>query len=508
MEINIKNETLPVCSCVCRVKNNFSAECDVIVPDSKPDILKVLQLSARPKVTSCEIRNTHLIVTGTVTFDILYLADNEEKCVKSITSSCEFSNLVRDTSITDSMTAICDVDVYDLACDIANCRKLSLKATLCLSGAVYSCCNLDIISDIEGACVKKASLHTDMICVNSRDITTVTDSFSLAPDKAPIIEILKADGVLTESSIKVIDDKAIVKGTVRVTVLYTSDNGMEYGGMELAFAHILEADGIREDMNCEHSVKITDISAVASANEEGKLCTFDISTQLAMRVIAREKKNVDCVTDAYVPHGAIDLRYSPVSVDCVERIIKRDADIKERVSLPQSFPAIGTVYQVIARPFIESSVPEGDILRISGYTEIYILYLSGDSSAPACSYKTNAEFSVQCDSPGCMLTPVTSCKMRNISYVISDDKTVELRGNVEVEVQCVKTTDTDIVYEVTPAEYTPVQRPSIIVSCVHTGRTLWDIAKEYGVSPDDILKANALESEAKLHSGAALIIPK
>jgi LysM repeat protein len=40
------------------------------------------------------------------------------------------------------------------------------------------------------------------------------------------------------------------------------------------------------------------------------------------------------------------------------------------------------------------------------------------------------------------------------------------------------------------------------------GRTLWDIAKEYGVSPDDILKANALESEADLHSGAALIIPK
>ena len=115
MEINIKNETLPICSCVHRVKNNFSAECDVIVPDSKPDILKVLQLSARPKVTSCEIRNSHLIVAGTVTFDILYLADNEEKCVKSITSSCEFSNLVRDGSITDAMTAICDVDVYDLA---------------------------------------------------------------------------------------------------------------------------------------------------------------------------------------------------------------------------------------------------------------------------------------------------------------------------------------------------------------------------------------------------------
>lgn len=508
MEINIKNETLPVCSSAYRVKNNFSAECDVIVPDSKPDILKVLQLSARPKVTSCEIRNNHLIVSGTVTFDILYLADNEEKCVKSITSSCEFSNLVRDSNIADSMTAICDVDVCDLGCDVANCRKLSLKATLCLSGTVYSCCNLDVVSEIDGACIKKTPLYTDMICVNSKDISTVTESFSLAPDKAPIIEILKTDGVLTESSIKVIDDKAIVKGSVRITILYISENGIEYAGTEVAFAHILEADGIREEMNCEHSVKITDISSSASPDEEGNLCTFDISTQLLMRVIAREKKCVECITDAYIPHGAIDLRYSPVSVDSVERIIKRDTDIKERVTLPQTFPAIKTVYQVMARPFIESSVPEGDMFRVSGYTEIYILYLSEDSSAPACSYKTNAEFSVECDSPGCMLTPVTSCNMRNISYVISDDRTVELRASVEVEVQCIKTTDTDIVYEVMPAEYTPVPRPSIIVSCVHSGRTLWDIGKEYGVSPDDILKANALESEADLHSGAALIIPK
>ena len=508
MEINIKNETMQVCSSVCRIKNNFSAECDVIVPDSKPDILKVLQLSARPKVTSCEIRNNHLIVAGTVTFDILYLADNEEKCVKAITSSCEFSNLVRDSSISDLMMPVCDVDVCELGCDVANCRKLSLKATLCLSGAVYSCGNKEIISAIEGACTKKATITSDMICANSKDIATITESFSLAPDKAPIVEILKADGVITESGIKVIDDKAIVKGAVRITILYTSESGIEYAATEMSFAHILEADGIREDMNCEHNVKIADITASASPDAEGRVCTFDISAQLAMRVIARKKTSVECITDAYLPHGAIELGFMPISTDYAEKQLMCDAEIKERLSLPPTYPEIKSVYQLIARPFTESSVPEGDKLRISGYTEIYLLYLSSDSSSPVCSYKTNADFSVLCDSPGCMLTPVSSCRIKNISYVIADERTFEFRGNVEIEVQCIKTTNTDIVYEVTPAEYTPVQRPSIIVSCVHTGRTLWDIAKEYGVKPEDILKANALESEADLHGGAALIIPK
>ena len=508
MEINIKNETLPVCSAVCRIKNNFSAECDVIVPDSKPDILKVLQLSACPKVTSCETRNGHLIVTGSISFDILYLADNEEKDVKSITSSCEFSNLVRDSNIGDSMLTFADVDVSDLNCNVANCRKLSLKASLCMNACVYSCYSLDIITDIEGACTKKQNLISDVICAHAQDTTIITDSFTLAPDKAPIAEILKADAAVTESDLKIIDDKAIIKGIVRITVLYRSDASIEYAQTEVSFAHILEADGIREDMNCEHKVKLTDISAAANLDSDGKMCVIDISTQMALRVVARRNKSVECVVDAYLPHGALDCSYSPVSVDNLETVINRDVDFREGVTLPDTVPPIGTIYQVIARPFTESCVSEGGKLHILGYTEVYLLYLSSDTNTPACSYKTNIDFSVECDSPGCMLTPVASCKLKNISYTINDEKTVELRGSVDVEVECIRTTEADIVYNLSPAEYTPPERPSIIVSCVHAGRTLWDIAKEYAVNPEDILAANALESEKDLHSGAALIIPK
>lgn len=508
MEINIKNETLPVCSAVCRTKNNFSAECDVIVPDTKPDILKVLQLSACPKVTSCETRNGHVIVSGSISFDILYLADDEEKCVKSITSSCEFSNLVRDSNIGDSMLTFADVDVSDLSCNVANCRKLSLKASLCMNACVYSCCNLDIITEIEGACTKKTTLTSDVICAHAQDTTVITDSFSLAPDKAPIVEILKSDAAVTESSLKVIDDKAILKGNLRVTILYRSEASIEYAQTEISFAHILEAEGIRDDMNCEHSVRLTDISAAAGDNADGKKCVIDISTQIDMRVVARRNASVDCVVDAYIPHGALECKSSPVSVDNVEIVIDRDVDFREKVTLPDSMPPIETIYQVIARPFTESCVSEGGNLRVSGYTEIYLLYLSSDKNAPACSYKANVDFSVVCESPGCMLTPIASCKLRNISYTINDESTVELRGSVDVSVQCIRTTEADIVYDVEPCEYTPVSRPSIIVSCIHSGRTLWDIAKEYCVSPADILAANALESESELHSGAALIIPK
>ena len=91
---------------------------------------------------------------------------------------------------------------------------------------------------------------------------------------------------------------------------------------------------------------------------------------------------------------------------------------------------------------------------------------------------------------------------------IDDERTVEVRGSIKSEIQCIRTTESDIIYSAEVGEYTPVQRPSIIVSCVHSGRSLWDIAKEYRVRAEDILRANALENEDAISKGATLIIPK
>lgn len=508
MEINIKHETLPVCSCVCRMKNTFSSDCDIIVPDSKPDVLKVLQLTAYPKVTNCETRNGHMIVSGNIRFDILYLADDEEKCIKSITSSCEFSNLVRDSNIGENMLTFSDVEVCDLVCNVANCRKLSLKAALCMNVCVYRCSELELITEIEGACTQKETITSDTICAHSVGSAVITESFSIAPDKPAILEILKTDASVTESSLKVIDDKAIIKGCTRITVLYMSESGIDYVQTEVPFAHILEADGIREDMNCEHSARLLDITACPNADADGKVCIIDISTEIEMSVIARKNHSTECVTDAYLPHGCLECSTSPVCVDSTEIILNRDADFKEKVSLPENMPPISTVYRIDARPFIKESTVENGTINISGYAEITMLYLSSDENMPICSYTAKVDFETKTESPGCSITPVTSCKLRNISYIINDERAIELRGSIDVEMQCVRTIETDIVYEAKEAEYTPGQRPSVIVSCVHSGRTLWDIAKEYLVSPEDILAANALENESELNNGAALIIPK
>ena len=53
----------------------------------------------------------------------------------------------------------------------------------------------------------------------------------------------------------------------------------------------------------------------------------------------------------------------------------------------------------------------------------------------------------------------------------------------------------------------PAARPSIVLRAVEEGERLWDIAKAYGTTMEDIVQANSLGEDA-LTAGRVLLIPK
>lgn len=508
MDINIKNDSLSVCRAVCRIKNDFSTECDVIVPDSKPDIAKVLQLSARVKVTNCETQNDRVIVSGIVKLNILYLADDEEKSVKAIDTSCVFSNLFQNSAIEENMLTVADIDVGSLSYNIANCRKLTVKAVLCGKVKVYSLKDIEFVTDIEGACVKKKNLSSTIIASYAESTANIQDSFELPQNKYNIREILKTESKISDSDIKVIDDKAIIKGNISVTTLYITENGIDFMENELPFAHVADVSGLRGDMGVDYTLKIEDIQVTPCEDSEGNLRILDINAELFFRIIGSVTVNKECITDAYIPRGALECKTSTIEVSGVENTLTNQISFKELINLPDTHSAIDTVYRVVARPFIESCAVEGDKVKVSGYSEIYILYLSRDENAPVYSYKENVDFSMVGDISDCSLIPNAECKVKTLSYTLNGDKSLELRGSLEITTQCVRHNETEIVLDAKEAEYTPVKRPSIIISYANDQRGLWHIAKEYNIAGEEILRANGMESEEEITEGKALIIPR
>ena len=82
MELVKENVTVNQVSC--KGDTQVLVDEDIIVPDVKPDILKILQLDAVSCITNKEITNGRVNVTGRVDLKILYIPDSDREKIKSI----------------------------------------------------------------------------------------------------------------------------------------------------------------------------------------------------------------------------------------------------------------------------------------------------------------------------------------------------------------------------------------------------------------------------------------
>ena len=67
------------CDTIAKGTAQAMADGDVIVPDTKPDILKLLQVDSEASITDKYIENGRLVLCGRVDYKVLYIPDSESE---------------------------------------------------------------------------------------------------------------------------------------------------------------------------------------------------------------------------------------------------------------------------------------------------------------------------------------------------------------------------------------------------------------------------------------------
>ena len=75
--MDIKKETITVSETVMRTNEKVLVSSDIIVPDVKSDIAKVLRLDADAIVESCTYTGSHIEIDGKIYLTILYVPENK-----------------------------------------------------------------------------------------------------------------------------------------------------------------------------------------------------------------------------------------------------------------------------------------------------------------------------------------------------------------------------------------------------------------------------------------------
>lgn len=503
----IKN-TVNICRIPAKGTTKTMVDSDVIVPDVKPDILKILQVDADCCVSDTYIENGKLIMNGRVDYKVLYIPDTENEKIKSILTSMDFRQSA-DAGGGMDCKSICVPSIERVEFNTVNSRKLRLRAIVNLDYEVCEQSLTEVCSDIEGDDAERK--QCDMDFENTVEISThdfsVKELVEIPSGQRSVKEILKTDVNISDTEYKSLNGKVIVKGVVGICVLYTDTDGeIKFVGSESPFTEVFDAEGASEATVFDIDWSVMNVMCELQSDTDGDLRLIEVDTDISSYIRGSEIVSYPVLCDCFVPDMKTKCHTKALNVSRTAERPSLQSTIREIIDFSDDVPGVSAVYNVMTEAVITKAEQERGRIICEGKIEACILYLTDTPENPMYTLKKDIPFSymLECESQETGLEINAKAQVRHISYNLTSSGSLELRCLVGIDTRLIKNTVIDNITEVENKECE--RRKGIVVYFAKKGDVLWDIAKKYSTSCENIAMHNNLE-EDKITQGAKIFIP-
>lgn len=489
---------------------------DVIVPDSKPDVLNVLQVNAISSVTEKYIQKDHVTVSGMIDYTILYSGDEEQIHVKSINIRTPFSQQIEVIGVEEDMFNYVKSEVHHIEYHIQNSRKINIKAVVSLDTNIINSSVAPVVSGVvsdSSIPVKNEVIKAFNLAVCTEDTFEIEESLKVPGANPGIDDILKSDIRLESGELKVVNNKVVAKGCAIVNTLYTCDDDIYYMENEIPFTEVIDVEGINPDMHSDITYDITGASYETESDENGENTGMYIKISVGCLIRAYEDEQFDVVSDVYSPDYELNVQRRRINVNEIVDTSNSSCVVNDTIDLSPGMPAMVKIYNFISEPYIERAYMEGNSAVADGFVNAQLLYMSDSDSSPVYSVKKTIPFSHRVEIPKNVPEAVVdaSVQSEHSGYTFKSQNEADVRIALRVNINVLKSQQTDVITDIEVNENLPIdktEQPGIVIYFAEESDTLWDIAKRYHTTIGEIAAVNKLDENEQLKDRQQLLIPK
>lgn len=504
MELIKKNIHMNKLKCKSSLQVTFDD--DFNVPDSKPDISKLIKSQGEIKFNDQKINNGKLYANGSLHFQVLYLSDETDRPIHSLSGQIPFDEVINLNESCNHDTGTLKYEIEDLTASIINSRKLSLKALVRLNVVVEdlydeeSAVAVDAEPDVQS--ITKTIDVTNM-AVNKKDSYRFRDEVVLPSGKSCISEILYSNVELKNVDVRLLTDKFTAKGELSLFVLYIGDgedSPMEYYETDLPFSSSIDCSGCTEDMTPDITLDIVGNNLSVKPDADGEERVLDLETILDVSIKVYEETQMQILQDIYSPMRELTPMYKEAKYENLLMRNSNRARISERIKLNDDSAKLLQICHGSGTVKIDEIIPVDNGLEVEGIIDLSILYISSDDARPLQAIKAAVPFAQMIEireiKPNSNYD-VKAC-LEQINIMMLDNTEVEVKASVVLNVivfDCL--TESFVVdFKEEPLNLDQLQSmPGMIGYVVKPGDTLWKIAKCYHTTVDAIKEINDLESD-------------
>ena len=480
-----------------------SCDTDMIVPDAKSDIAKIISAKGDAYVLNSDCTNGRVTINGEVKFNVLYIGDEDSGRINSITKSAPFSLVTSCPDAAENITTIAEVCSSSCSVSLVNSRRLRVSASVVLSIICCKTMQKSALVSAEGAqSISRDVKLTSMQLITKKELS-LSESLDLPTGKSPITEILRSSASVTSYETKVLNNKLVIKGNILASILYLSDSAISEAAIEMPFTEVVDAEGVSPLFKTNVKVSSSECDITPDTDLSGEYKMVNISLVLDVIITSSKEEAVTLITDAYLPRGAVKKEIETIVLQSLSDDIREEEFVKDSLPLTKGLPPILRVFDSCCSLSEISFDPESGVA--SGFAEVTILYISSDPAAPIASFSSKVAFNHKTMVENAENVKADSC---HLSYSVVSNDNVDVRLNIRFLVTEADKESISFFTSLEEGKYEPMDRASIIISFATDTDSVWDIAKRHNIPVNDLISANALSPDAPLKKGEKLIIPR
>ena len=503
MAVTVDKQTMSLNKVVARDTEVTWVEQDILVPDTKPDVMKIIGVEAVPFVGSADVIDGGIRVTGEVTYYILYRSMDKDK-TKGISMTYPFSKTINVPDAKKDMNARVTVSTRNVIYSLPNERKVSIKTELVFKYVVRQMGDIELIQNMkEGIDIETQNAKDNFYNVINvkQEVLDTKEDINLPEGTSKIGEILQVSSNISNTDYKVSYNKILVKGDINLELLYLEEgdtNNIFTFNTSVPFTGMIEFDNIKENYNFDIKYSLRNLEI--TLGENGML---SVSAEVLADAIMFEEKEVDYVSDFYSTTSNLNYDKSDVAVIKNKETINKDINIKESIGTTDINNKL--LSSRIETEHLNTKV-SGSNLYIDGPLKVVVTFVNKDTNlVDSKTYDVLVNTMIP-------LSKEVDEKNVDVNIKVISKNIMVQNGNVEADINLAFVVDVENIDKVTiigtieEEDMDPNSFDSMYMYIVKKGDTLWDIAKKYKTTVDKIANTNNIVDENKIDIGQKILI--
>ena len=508
MELNLQRQTITINETVFQVSVEQPIECDALLPDYCPDIVKVLKCAATTHVDSTSISGNRLTIEGMAVIHVYY--STEQNQIRHAEYKVPFAKQAELRSSPEKPVVSITPSVDYINCRAVNQRRVDVRGAISFAVKVIDQKEQKFISDASGGGIQ---LRREMVKVTdilgqNKSVLSVSEELELGYGKGQISSIVRSQYKVRAHEHKVVSGKVVVKGELVLHILYQpleDPEALEVMEYTLPLSQIIDSEYADEDCLCDVEMFVIGCELASKAGDDGEYRAFGLEARVGANVTVHKHSEIPVAGDCFSTKYETSCKRAPVSFIRLIDIVGEMISHKVTLDLPE-----GVERLLDAWSDIESMTwrQEADALVLD--LKLSVCLFARMENKECFYFEHPAELShtiaLSEDCAEVQLEPTSDLTFS--TYSLIGKEKIDMRFEVMVRgcVYCTVKSEAISDVSVDEEKVKVKEQNKLYIYYAGAGERVWDIAKHYNTAPGAIWEENSIESDA-LGEKRMLLIP-